>query len=297
MDEKQKILQTLDDAGLDVVFMIRESFLGYKYRKHNHQLNVFDASIPTQLIKMYYTLNPDIIEFDKMKEAFISHYVLNESKLEGVNDQDIHGKEEIEGFKKMYEYIHSDEIEYMFNVYTLKDLHKKLFSCAEHPEYAGEFRKWDVYLPGTGTELVEWSMIRPALEELDKKVQYLREYSKLVKDSKELDNLFDYLDQCIELKCQLIKVHPFGDGNGRTIRGFINKLLEDVGLPPIYIKSSERTEYHIAMNLANNEDSYDDIKNFYRYKICDSIIELDINDCVRRDNREKKQIRDKVKRK
>ena len=39
--------------------------------------------------------------------------------------------------------------------------------------------------------------------------------------------------------------------------------------------------YHKAMNKANNENDYTDIKNFYRYKICDSIIELDINNKVR----------------
>lgn len=40
------------------------------------------------------------------------------------------------------------------------------------------------------------------------------------------------------------------------------------------------------MNLANNEGDYSDIKNFYRYKICDSIIELDINDTVRKYNKQ-----------
>ena len=47
------------------------------------------------------------------------------------------------------------------------------------------------------------------------------------------------------------------------------------------VKVNERTEYHKAMNKANNENDYTDIKNFYRYKICDSIIELDINNKVR----------------
>lgn len=177
----------------------------------------------------------------------------------------------------------------MYIHYTLKDLHKQLFSFAEYPECAGNFRNFDVYLPGTGTELSEWSMIRPKLDELDQQVQYLREYSKFVKDFSDVDQLLDYLDQCVILKCNLIKVHPFFDGNGRTIRCFINKLLEDVGLPPIYIKANERTEYHRAMNLANNEGDYSEIKNFYRYKVCDSIIELDINDQVRNENRRIKE--------
>ena len=64
----------------------------------------------------------------------------------------------------MYEYIHSDDVNYLFDVYTLKDLNAKLFSFTEYPEYAGDFRRFDVYLPGTGTELSEWSMIRPELK-------------------------------------------------------------------------------------------------------------------------------------
>ena len=54
------------------------------------------------------------------------------------------------------------------------------------------------------------------------------------------------------------------------------------GLPPVYIKANERTEYHKAMNKANNEGDYADIKNLYYYKVCDFIVELDINPRVRR---------------
>ena len=96
------------------------------------------------------------------------------------------------------------------------------------------------------------------------------------------DALMLYLDACVVLGCKMIKVHPFRDGNGRSVRGFMNKLLTDVGLPPTYVKANERTEYHNAMNKANRDKDYNpdytDIKNFYLYKICDSIIELDINE-------------------
>lgn len=297
MSEKEKLLYQLDIIGVDAAFIIQEMFLGYKYRKYNNQLYNKDAEIPTKLIRLYYELKPTDISFDEMKSSFIKRYILNESKLEGVNDETIHGKAEMAGFEKMYEYIHSDEIEYMFNVYTLKDLHKQLFSMADHPECAGDFRNWDVYLPRTGNELAEWSIIRPRLNELDEEVRFLREWAPIVRDGGNVDDLLEYLDYCVELKCKLIKVHPFGDGNGRTIRGFINKLLEDVNLPPIYIKPTERTEYHKAMNLANNEGDYSDIKNFYRYKICDSIIELDINDTVRKYNRSHREDTEKTFRK
>lgn len=289
MEEKRKLIKDLNSAGIDIDFIIQEAFLGYKYRKISKKLYEEKAEIPTKLIIMYYSLTPHRISFDNMKEAFIRRYINNESEIEGINSKDIHCKVEVDGLKIMYEYIHSEDINYMFDVYTLKDLHKKLFSLAEHPEYAGDFRNYDVYLPGSGTNLAEWSIIRSQLNKIDIEVQELVKKAKKIRENSNVNELLDYLDKCVVVGCELIKVHPFSDGNGRTIRGFINKLLEDAGLPPIYIKVNERTEYHLAMNKANNEENYDFIKSFYRYKICDSIIELDINERIKSQNIEYKK--------
>ena len=113
--------------------------------------------------------------------------------------------------------------------------------------------------------------------------------------AKEIKKLIDWynslslitFDDILDFHYKFELIHPFGDGNGRTIRGFTNKLFEDAGLPPIYIKANERTEYHKAMNLANNENDYTAIKQFYRYKVCDSIIELDINERLKEEEKPK----------
>ena len=167
-EEKAKLIKDLNSAGIDINFIIQESFLGYKYRKKVNKLYEEKAETPTKLIKMYYSLAPGKVEFDKMKKAFITKYINNESELEGT-----HNSIEIKGLKAMYEYIHSDDVNYLFDVYTLKDLNAKLFSFTEYPEYAGDFRRFDVYLPGTGTELSEWSMIRPELKKIDIEIQKL----------------------------------------------------------------------------------------------------------------------------
>ena len=122
---------------------------------------------------------------------------------------------------------------------------------------------------------------------VDVDVQKLFKKAPLVKNHNDMNAMLEYLDDSVEVMCKLIKIHPFGDGNGRTIRGFTNKLFEDAGLPPIYIKANERTEYHKAMNLANNENDYTAIKQFYRYKVCDSIIELDINERLKEEEKPK----------
>lgn len=276
--KKELVQYVLSTAGLDVPFIIQESFLGYKYRKRSKKLYETDALVPTKLIRMYYSLNPGEVEFDNLRKSFISRYVKNESKLEGVNSENIHGREEIAGLVDMYEYLHSAEMEEDFNIYSLNELHRKLFCHTEFPECAGSYRTHDVYLPGTGIGLTEWSMIPVELYKISPRIDILHEKSKLVKEYGDVDDLLAFLDECVELNCDLIKIHPFGDGNGRTIRAFTNKMLEDAGLPSIYIKANERAEYQAAMSLALGEGDYSFIKGFYRYKVCDSIIELDINE-------------------
>ncbi len=291
-DSKVLVSRYLNEIGLDTSFIIRETFLGYKWRKERGKLYTDDRGIPTKLIKMYYELGPDDITFDKLKNAFVKRYIRNESKLE-----DVHSDMEVKGLEKMYEYVHSSEIDDNFDVYTLLDLHRALFAYSPFPEYAGFFRNHSVYLPGTGTELCDWRYIRYELNSINDDVLYLHSIASEIRDSNDSEQLLAYLDCCVELNCKLIKIHPFRDGNGRTIRAFTNKLLEDAGLPPIYIRERERGEYHRAMNLANNEGDYTDIKNFYRYKICDSIVELDINERVSKKNQQSSDKNYKVKQK
>ena len=278
-------MEILKRNGVDPEFVILETFLGYQYRKGRDILYEEEGIIPTKLIRLYYMLNPNEIMFDNMKKKFISHYIKQESELESA-----HTPEEMKGLRFMYKYLHENDMDKVFEEarksnyfcknytsYILRELHSKLYTFAPYSQYGGFFRNEDVFLPGTGTELSEWSMIRDRIDSANESVLALKELAKHVKT---VDDMLAYLDLCVELKCLLIKIHPFKDGNGRTIRCFINDLLENVNLPPIYIRSREKTAYHQAMNLANNEGDFSAIKNFYRYKVIDSIIELDINERI-----------------
>ena len=72
------------------------------------------------------------------------------------------------------------------------------------------------------------------------------------------------------------------------MRALVNLLFKLAGLPPIYVKLSEKDNYLKAMNKAIIEKDYSYINRFYYYKICDSILELDVN---RRISNNKKLIR------
>ncbi len=284
----QNINIALKSMGIDSLFIIKETFLGYKYRKLNHILYNQDQEIPTKLITLYYGLNDDRVPFNTLKKMFVSHYINQESKLEGIDVKSKHSRAEVEGLGKMYEYIHSDDINYMFDVYTLKEIHKQLYSLTDYPEYGGTFRNSQVYIKNRNLEICDWWNIREELEKVDVEIQKLRKEAEEIRKFESTERLLEYLDKCIKIQNKLLVIHPFSDGNGRTIRGFTNKLLEDAGLPPIYIKASEKEEYLSALAKSDNGD-FQAINNFYRYKICDSIVELDINQRIYEDKEEAKQ--------
>ena len=52
-------------------------------------------------------------------------------------------------------------------------------------------------------------------------------------------------------------LHPFNDGNGRTIRALTNWLLRLKGLCPIYIDSNNRDEYLKALHQIDQGNSSD----------------------------------------
>ena len=260
----------------ELVEILKGLFFDYIERRRTRQLYQDGKDglvVPKRLLMFYYQLDENRRHLNQTAEDFLRHYIACESILE-----DAHLKYEKDGLKEMYEYLLSDEINEHFDIYTLLDLHKKLFSKAPFPENSGHFRNDNVYLPNTGINLSDWRSIWQEIKELDGDVQNIIALGEEIKHNP--GHLFEYIDKCIMLKCHLIKIHPFFDGNGRTIRAFINKLFIDVGLPPIYISSSENDTYRKAMQKAiGEEQDYSSIINFYYYKICDSIIELE-NDYI-----------------
>lgn len=55
---------------------------------------------------------------------------------------------------------------------------------------------------------------------------------------------------------KMVWIHPFFDGNGRTVRLAMNLILMKAGFPPAIILKNDRKKYYDALNAANN-GSYD----------------------------------------
>ncbi len=285
---REKLIERVRAANVDVGSILLKGFSCYKRKRNSHDQRV--DTLVTDLISLYYDIGYKDVHFDNMKKSFVRKYILNESRIEGVNDLTLHGKEEMEGLRKMYEYMHSEEIENRFDVFTLKTLHEKLFSCSPYPEFGGNFRTTFAYLYGSRADICDARQIFFKLRELNPIIFKLREISPLLQKTHHSKDILRYLDECSRLSCKLIKIHPFTDGNGRTVRCFINKLMEDATLPSVYVKTQDRSRYLEAMRKGIEEDDYSDMAIFYRYKVCDSILELDMNERLR-EKREQSKIK------
>ena len=64
----------------------------------------------------------------------------------------------------------------------------------------------------------------------------------------------DIFRDLAEFHARFVKIHPFGDGNGRTARLLTNYLLIALGQAPITIPPQHKDEYCNALNYANSED-------------------------------------------
>lgn len=271
--------------------MMLTTFLGYKYRKQHNLLDFQDSIIPSSLIEMYYSGNVDRLDVNDINKRFVERYVENESFVE-----EVHDKWEIEGLGYMYEAMHQMS-EDEFELFSIIELHRRLYTKCSIPGYGGRFRDSSAYLNGCPIDLSDPHDIFPNLIDVEDVVTGLKVFAMQMRDSDDYSQLETFIKECLKLKCRLIQIHPFPDGNGRTIRCFINKLFEMAGIPPVYISKQEKEEYRNAMNKVlgykaagevDDESCYEPLVSFYLYKICDSIIELDINKRVRKEKTEAK---------
>lgn len=142
---------------------------------------------------------------------------------------------------------HEDAIHYLYGLITpsyklnskdILSLHALVLRAIE-ADFAGRLRNASVRISGT-------SFIPPNA----RKVPDL------------LENLVDFVNtnpmqlNAVELAAvfhhQFVHIHPFFDGNGRTVRLAMNLLLMKAGFPPAIILTTDRKKYYEALNQANN---------------------------------------------
>ncbi|MGV3545476.1 MAG: Fic family protein [Pedobacter sp.] len=142
---------------------------------------------------------------------------------------------------------HEKAIDYLYSLvntdYTLRsidilNLHSYILKNIED-EYAGRLRNGGVRIVGTNFTPPSAKKVPDLIDEL---VVFVNE-NPLSANDLVLATLFHH---------KLVWIHPFFDGNGRTVRLAMNLLLMRKGFPPAIILKNDRKKYYDALNQANN---------------------------------------------
>lgn len=277
----ESLKQMNDEEAREYIALL---FAGYSKRKKDGKLYEISDKIPKIIILTYYACIKKAM-FTNMLEAFKEKYIpetnvknfkerylYNENKLEVVQM-----KEEEQGLRLVYDYVLEKHDLENISIYTLTDIHELLYSKTPHPEFGGKYRVEPAWLFNTSIETPNYYMIVREMNSLRDEVSNLVERGKDLGKNNSPDKLFDYISDCIKLMCTIIQIQPFANGNKRSTRAFINLLFRLANIPPVYIENKERDKYQEALQEAIINKDYSKLNHFYYYKICDSIISLDIN--------------------
>lgn len=127
--------------------------------------------------------------------------------------------------------------EYILRSIDILSLHNLVLRSIED-DFAGRIRNASVRISGANFVPPNANKVSDLLDEL---IQFVNDNPLQLNDI-ELTTIFHH---------KLVWIHPFFDGNGRTVRLAMNLLLMRKGFPPAIILKNDRKKYYEALNQAN----------------------------------------------
>lgn len=195
------------------------------------------------------------IALNKIKESLSIEWTYNSNSIEG-NTMSLRETQMVlqEGItikgKSLREHFethnHDKAIDYLFSIvnddYVLRSidilsLHGLVLRSIED-DFAGRLRNGGVRISGANFVPPNASKVSGLLDEL---IDFINTNPLGLNDI-ELTAVFHH---------KLVWIHPFFDGNGRTVRLAMNLLLMRSGFPPAIILKNDRKKYYEALNQAN----------------------------------------------
>jgi len=146
---------------------------------------------------------------------------------------------------------HAKAVEYIRNLAKQKKSHRcileedilaihKIILTRINDEWAGKYRKSEVFIKGTTVKFPSYQNIHYHMQEF---IQWLKTQKKMHPVKVAADAHF-----------KLVSIHPFTDGNGRTARLLMNLILLINGYPIAVIRNEERSDYLESVNLGQTKN-------------------------------------------
>ena len=127
--------------------------------------------------------------------------------------------------------------------WNIKNIHQLILREIDDKN-AGSYRKENVLIKGAKHIPVDYLKVKELMEQLMLNYDEWKFYHPIIKASL--------------LHGELVKIHPFIDGNGRTSRLIMNLVLMKYGYIPVIIKKEDKLEYYEALDKAHTTNDYTD---------------------------------------
>jgi len=250
-----KIPENIDKLKNDLLLEVYEE-LWYKkfdkikenYKKNQKKMpkSIQEKELETFAVEFTYTTN-------KIEGSTLTHLETALLLEEGITpaNKPIGDIKEAEQHREVF----YDMIKYDKNIdiSTLVQWHKKLFQFTKKDK-AGKIRTYPVRISGS-------RHLPPDPFELD---LLIREFFSWYNQNK---NKMHPVHLAALVHFRFVSIHPFGDGNGRIIRLFMNYVLHKNGYPMLIINYTDRRSYYNALETSNvkNDESIFTLWFFRRY--------------------------------
>lgn len=127
--------------------------------------------------------------------------------------------------------------------WNIKNIHQLILKDIDN-ENAGRYRKENITIKGATHIPPDYLKVPELMEKLILTYNTWSEYHPII--------------QAALLHGELVKIHPFVDGNGRTSRLLMNLVLMNNGYNPVIIKKETRLKYYEALDKAHITGNYTD---------------------------------------
>ena len=127
--------------------------------------------------------------------------------------------------------------------WNIKSIHQLILKDIDN-EHAGRYRKENVTIKGATHIPPDYIKVPELMEKLILTYKTWNKYHPIIRAAL--------------LHGELVKIHPFVDGNGRTSRLLMNLDLMNSGYNPVIIKKESRLKYYEALDKAHTTGNYTD---------------------------------------
>lgn len=203
-------------------------------------LSVSSLNSLKEAVNLEWTYNSNCIEGNTL--------TLRETQivLEGITIGGKSVKEHLEVINHEQAILYLDELvkdKEAITEWNIRNIHQIILKEIDN-ENAGKYRSEQVFIKGASHIPPDYLKVPELMEKL---ILNYKEWKK-----------FHPIVRATLLHGELVKIHPFIDGNGRTSRLVMNLSLMSSGFLPVIIKKNDRLEYYNSLDKAHVTGDYTD---------------------------------------